>query len=333
MVRYSSVPSWNGDPLLVFDVDFNVVFIMDDMDKNVTLSVEIAGVPFKNPLVAASGTFGFGGEYDELYDVGCLGGISSKGLTLHPKDGNEGIRVWETASGMMNSVGLQNPGIDEFIDTGIAQMRQFGNVLIANMGGHSMEDYVAGAAKLSNADIDMLELNISCPNVKSGGMAFGIKAEVAREVVKAVRDVCHKPLIVKLSPNAENIVDMAMACEDAGADALSLVNTFQAMAIDIHKRKPVFNNVYAGLSGAAIKPIALRMVHAVCQKVRVPVFGMGGVYTAEDVLEFVMAGATAVQIGTVNFNNPLAGRDILDALVRLCQQEGISNISEVRGVC
>lgn len=303
------------------------------MDKNVTLSVEIAGVPFKNPLVAASGTFGFGGEYDELYDVGCLGGISSKGLTLHPKDGNEGIRVWETASGMMNSVGLQNPGIDEFIDTGIAQMRQFGNVLIANMGGHSMEDYVAGAAKLSNADIDMLELNISCPNVKSGGMAFGIKAEVAREVVKAVRDVCHKPLIVKLSPNAENIVDMAMACEDAGADALSLVNTFQAMAIDIHKRKPVFNNVYAGLSGAAIKPIALRMVHAVCQKVRVPVFGMGGVYTAEDVLEFVMAGATAVQIGTVNFNNPLAGRDILDALVRLCQQEGISNISEVRGVC
>ncbi len=306
---------------------------MDDMDKNVTLSVEIAGVPFKNPLVAASGTFGFGGEYDELYDVGCLGGISSKGLTLHPKDGNEGIRVWETASGMMNSVGLQNPGIDEFIDTGIAQMRQFGNVLIANMGGHSMEDYVAGAAKLSNADIDMLELNISCPNVKSGGMAFGIKAEVAREVVKAVRDVCHKPLIVKLSPNAENIVDMAMACEDAGADALSLVNTFQAMAIDIHKRKPVFNNVYAGLSGAAIKPIALRMVHAVCQKVRVPVFGMGGVYTAEDVLEFVMAGATAVQIGTVNFNNPLAGRDILDALVRLCQQEGISNISEVRGVC
>ncbi len=306
---------------------------MDDMDKNVTLSVEIAGVPFKNPLVAASGTFGFGGEYDELYDVGCLGGISSKGLTLHPKDGNEGIRVWETASGMMNSVGLQNPGIDEFIDTGIAQMRQFGNVLIANMGGHSMEDYVAGAAKLSNADIDMLELNISCPNVKSGGMAFGIKAEVAREVVKAVRDVCHKPLIVKLSPNAENIVDMAVACEDAGADALSLVNTFQAMAIDIHKRKPVFNNVYAGLSGAAIKPIALRMVHAVCQKVRVPVFGMGGVYTAEDVLEFVMAGATAVQIGTVNFNNPLAGRDILDALVRLCQQEGISNISEVRGVC
>lgn len=303
------------------------------MSDTVKLSVEIAGVPFKNPIIAASGTFGFGEEYHELYDVGCLGGISSKGLTLHPKDGNEGIRVWETASGMMNSVGLQNPGVEAFIDHGISQMRRFGNVLIANMGGHSMEDYITGATMLSNADIDMLELNISCPNVKSGGMAFGIKAEVAREVVTAVRKVCHKPLIVKLSPNAENIVDMAIACEEAGADALSLVNTFQAMAIDIHKRKPVFNNVYAGLSGAAIKPIALRMVHSVCKKVHVPVIGIGGIYTAEDILEFVMAGAAAVQIGTVNFNNPMAGRDILNNLSQLCQKEGIADINEIRGIC
>lgn len=303
------------------------------MSDTVKLSVEIAGVPFKNPIIAASGTFGFGEEYHELYDVGCLGGISSKGLTLHPKDGNEGIRVWETASGMMNSVGLQNPGVEAFIDHGIAQMRRFGNVLIANMGGHSMEDYITGATMLSNADIDMLELNISCPNVKSGGMAFGIKADVAREVVTAVRKVCHKPLIVKLSPNAENIVDMAIACEEAGADALSLVNTFQAMAIDIHKRKPVFNNVYAGLSGAAIKPIALRMVHSVCKKVHVPVIGIGGIYTAEDILEFVMAGAAAVQIGTVNFNNPMAGRDILNNLSQLCQKEGIADINEIRGIC
>ncbi len=303
------------------------------MSDTVKLSVEIAGVPFKNPIIAASGTFGFGEEYHELYDVGCLGGISSKGLTLHPKDGNEGIRVWETASGMMNSVGLQNPGVEAFIDHGIAQMRRFGNVLIANMGGHSMEDYITGATMLSDADIDMLELNISCPNVKSGGMAFGIKAEVAREVVTAVRKVCHKPLIVKLSPNAENIVDMAIACEEAGADALSLVNTFQAMAIDIHKRKPVFNNVYAGLSGAAIKPIALRMVHSVCKKVHVPVIGIGGIYTAEDILEFVMAGAAAVQIGTVNFNNPMAGREILNNLSQLCQKEGISDINEIRGIC
>lgn len=303
------------------------------MNNKVNLAVKVAGVDFKNPLIAASGTFGFGEEYNELYDVGCLGGISSKGLTLHPKDGNEGIRVWETASGMMNSVGLQNPGVEAFIDHGIAQMRRFGNVLIANMGGHSMEDYITGATMLSAADIDMLELNISCPNVKSGGMAFGIKADVAREVVTAVRKVCHKPLVVKLSPNAENIVEMAMACEEAGADALSLVNTFQAMAIDIHKRKPVFNNVYAGLSGAAIKPIALRMVHSVCKQVHVPVIGIGGIYTAEDVVEFIMAGAQAVQIGTVNFNNPIVGAEILNDLARLCQKEGISDINEIRGIC
>ena len=303
------------------------------MKDTVKLSVEIAGVTFKNPIIAASGTFGFGEEYHELYDVGCLGGISSKGLTLHPKDGNEGVRVWETASGMMNSVGLQNPGVEAFIATGIAQMRRFGNVLIANMGGHSMEDYITGASMLSEADIDMLELNISCPDVKSGGMAFGIKADVAREVVTAVRKVCHKPLIVKLSPNAENIVEMALACEAAGADALSLVNTFQAMAIDIHKRTPVFNNVYAGLSGAAIKPIALRMVHSVCKQVNVPVIGIGGICTAEDMLEFVMAGAAAVQIGTINFNNPTAGLDILNNLSQLCQAEGIADINEIRGIC
>lgn len=303
------------------------------MKENINLSVEMLGKTFKNPLVAASGTFGFGEEYHELYDVGCLGGICSKGLTLHGKDGNEGVRVWETASGMMNSVGLQNPGVEAFIDHGIAQMRRFGNVLIANMGGHSMEDYITGATMLSESDIDMLELNISCPNVKSGGMAFGIKADVAREVVSEVRKVCHKPLIVKLSPNAENVVDMALSCEEAGADALSLVNTFQAMAIDIHKRKPVFNNVYAGLSGAAIKPIALRMVHAVCKQVHIPVMGIGGIYTATDVLEFIMAGAQVVQIGTVNFNNPLAGRDILDELTLLCQKEGIADINDVRGVC
>ena len=214
--------------------------------KEINLSVNIAGVPFKNPVIAASGTFGFGEEYNELYDVGCLGGICSKGLTLHPKDGNEGIRVWETASGMMNSVGLQNPGIECFIEHEIPVMRRFGNVLIANMGGHSIEDYVTGASMLSAAEIDMLELNISCPNVKSGGMAFGIKADIAYDVVRQVRAVCNKPLIVKLSPNAESILEMAKACEDAGADVLSLVNTFQAMAIDIHKRIPVFNNVYAG---------------------------------------------------------------------------------------
>lgn len=295
------------------------------------LSTTINGVHFKNPIIAASGTFGFGDEYNELYDVSCLGGISSKGLTWIPKDGNEGIRVYETASGMMNSVGLQNPGVRAFVGEGIAKMRRFDTVLIANMGGSCIEDYVAGAELLSRADIDMLELNISCPNVKSGGMAFGIKADVACEAVAAVRKSCSKPLIVKLSPNAENIVEMALACEEAGADSLSLVNTFQALAIDIHHRKPVFNNVYAGLSGPAIKPIALRMVHSVCKKVKVPVFGIGGIATAQDALEFIMAGASAVQVGTANFNDPLACKHIIDELQALCEKEGIQSWDEVRG--
>ena len=295
------------------------------------LSTTINGILFKNPVVAASGTFGFGEEYNELYDVSCLGGISSKGLTWVPKEGNEGVRVYETASGMMNSVGLQNPGVRAFVEDGVAKMRRFNTVLIANMGGSCIDDYVAGARMLSAADIDMLELNISCPNVKSGGMAFGLKAEVAREVVSAVRAVCTKPLIVKLSPNAENIVEMALACEAAGADSLSLVNTFQALAIDIHRRCAVFRNTYAGLSGAAIKPIALRMVHAVCKQVKVPVFGIGGISTAEDVLEFIMAGASAVQVGTANFSDPLAGQRIVRDLEVLCDREGITSWEQVRG--
>ncbi|MBO4489350.1 MAG: dihydroorotate dehydrogenase [Bacteroidales bacterium] len=296
------------------------------------LQTTVNGITFKNPIIAASGTFGFGEEYNQLFDVNCLGGISSKGLTLKPKDGNLGIRVYETPSGMMNSVGLQNPGIEAFIEHYIPVMRQWDTVLIANMGGHSMDDYVTGAEMLSRADIDMLELNISCPNVKSGGMAFGIKADVAAEVVTAVRKVCRKPLIVKLSPNAENIVEMAQACEAAGADSLSLVNTFQAMAIDIHRRKPIFNNVYAGLSGAAIRPIALRMVHSVAKAVQIPVIGLGGITSAEDVLAFMMAGASAVQIGTVNFTTPDAGKIIVEELNALCEREHIENIQDVVGV-
>jgi dihydroorotate dehydrogenase (NAD+) catalytic subunit len=296
------------------------------------LAVDIKGIHFKNPIIAASGTFGFGEEYNELYDVSVLGGICSKGLTLHPKEGNAGIRIYETPSGMMNSVGLQNPGIEAFRNEGIRNMRKFDTVLIANMGGHSMDDYIKGAELLSESDIDMLELNISCPNVKSGGMAFGIKASVAQAVVAEVRKVCRKPLIVKLSPNAENIVDMALACEAAGADALSLVNTFQAMAIDIHRRKPVFENVYAGLSGSAIRPIALRMVHSVCKQVHIPVIGIGGIATAEDILAFMMAGARAVQIGTVNFSRPLAGQELFRQLEILCLKEGIRDITEIIGV-
>lgn len=298
----------------------------------IDLTVSINGINFKNPIIAASGTFGFGREYHELYDVSCLGGICSKGLTLNPKEGNRGIRVYETPSGMMNSIGLQNPGVDYFIQYELPEMLKYHTVIIANVGGGSIEEYVESVEKLSQTEVDMIELNISCPNVKSGGMAFGIKADVARQVVAAVRQVCKKPLTVKLSPNAEDIVEMALACEAAGADSLSLVNTFQAMAVDVHRRKPVFDNIYAGLSGPAIKPIALRMVHAVCHQVGIPVIGIGGIATAEDVLSFIMAGAVAVQIGTVSFSNPLVGKEIIHDLELLCEREGILSLEAIRGI-
>ncbi|GHV06704.1 dihydroorotate dehydrogenase [Clostridia bacterium] len=284
----------------------------------------IAGVLFKNPVIAASGTFGFGLEYCNFYDVGLLGGICTKGLTLHPRQGNSGLRVFETASGMMNSVGLQNPGILHFLEHELPEMRRFDTVIIANLGGGTVEEYVEGAVLLDASLVDIIELNISCPNVKHGGMAFGIKAEAAFEVVRAVREKCRKPLMVKLSPNCEDIVAMARACVEAGADALSLVNTFKAMAVDIKTRRVVFDNVTAGLSGPAIKPIALRMVYEVCEAVDVPVVGMGGIMCAEDAAEFIMAGAAAIQVGTANFANPHAALDIVRGL-------GSYKINEIRG--
>jgi len=296
------------------------------------LSTIINNVKFKNPIIAASGTFGFGMEYNQLYNVGMLGGISSKGLTINKKEGNSGIRIYETASGIMNSVGLQNPGVEEFIKTELPRMKKLDTVVIANLGGGSLEDYIAGIELLNNTDIDILELNISCPNVKSGGMAFGIKSKVAYEMVKTVAQIVKKPMIVKLSPNAENIIEMAVACEEAGADSLSLVNTFKGLAIDIRNRKPVFDNLYAGLSGAAIKPIALRMVHEVCKNVKIPVIGMGGIYTVEDIIEFIIAGATAIQIGTVNFSNPMAGKELVEGLEKFCIEEKIANLEEIRGI-
>jgi dihydroorotate dehydrogenase (NAD+) catalytic subunit len=296
------------------------------------LKVNINGIDFKNPLIAASGTFGFGEEYADFYDVGILGGISSKGLTLNKRQGNDGIRVFETASGMMNSVGLQNPGVDAFIDEVLPRMRKIHTNIIANLGGSTIEDYEIGASKLDKTDIDMIELNISCPNVKSGGMAFGIKCEVAEEVVSKVRKVTTKPLMVKLSPNAENIVDMALSCAKAGADSLSLINTVKAMAIDIKKRKPVFDNTFAGLSGPAVKPIALRMVYEVSKAVDIPVIGLGGIMNANDVIEFLMAGAKAVQLGTVNFVNPMAAVDIIRDLKSFLEEQGIKDINEIVGI-
>ncbi|MGP1556002.1 dihydroorotate dehydrogenase [Peptostreptococcus stomatis] len=296
------------------------------------LRVNLCGFELKNPIIMASGTFGFGKEYGEIYDISLLGGISSKGLTLIAKPGNEGMRVHETPSGMMNSVGLENPGVQGFIDRELDDFSKLDTCRIVNLGGGCEDDYVEGARLLDDKDFDIVELNISCPNVKHGGMAFGIKSEVAREVVRSVRKATKKPLIVKLSPNAEDIVEMAKVCQEEGADGISLVNTFKAMAIDIHKRRPVFNNVTAGLSGPAIKPIALRMVYEVCQAVTIPVVGMGGIMTAEDVIEFIMAGATCIQIGTANFTNPRIGQDIIADLNRFMDENGIKSLDEIRGI-
>ncbi|MGJ0909300.1 dihydroorotate dehydrogenase [Clostridium botulinum] len=296
------------------------------------LQVNLCGKIFKNPIIAASGTFGFGEEYGEFYDVSKLGGVSSKGLTLNPKEGNNGIRIYETSSGIINSVGLQNPGIDKFIKEELPKMKKIDTVTIANVGGGCIEDYIEVIEKLNKTDVDMIELNISCPNVKHGGMAFGIKSEIAYEVVKKVKEICQKPLIVKLSPNAEDIVDMAIKCEKAGANSISLVNTFKAMAIDIKRKTSVFENVTAGLSGPCIKPIALRMVYEVCKQVKIPVIGIGGICNYKDVIEFIMAGATAVQIGTANFMHPYSALDIIEDLENYMKEEGIQTLEEIRGI-
>ncbi len=296
------------------------------------LTTEFAGVTFKNPVVMASGTFGFGREYNELFPIEKLGGISSKGLTLHARGGNEGIRIWETPSGIMNSVGLENPGVEGFIQKDLDWVNSLDLVNLVNVGGHSMEDYIEAVERLNREQLDILELNISCPNVKQGGMNFGVKTDMAQEVVRTIRKVCKHKMVVKLSPNAENIVDLAKACEAEGADGVSLVNTFLGLAIDIKKRQPVFNNGYAGLSGPAIKPIALRMVNQVCKAVDIPVMGMGGISTWQDAVEFIMAGATVVQIGTATFMKPDKALDVIAGMERYCEENGLRNISEVRGI-
>lgn len=296
------------------------------------LRVKIADIEFKNPLIAASGTYGFGKEYEEYYDISKIGGVSTKGLTLKPKDGNEGIRLFETPSGLMNSIGLENPGIQAFIDNELDFLLSKDLITLVNIGGNNIEDYLEAVRLISKTEAQMIELNISCPNVKSGGMAFGIKTCVAKDVVKKVRDVTDKPLIVKLSPNANDIVEMAKACEEVGADALSLVNTFNAMAIDIDRRKTVFNNKTAGLSGPAIKPIALRMTYEVAKAVNIPVIGMGGIQNYRDVIEFIMAGASAVQVGTMNFTEPMIMANIAEDLEKYMNDNKIESFEEIRGI-
>lgn len=296
------------------------------------LETEFAGVMFKNPVALASGTCGFGRELNEYFDIQKLGGLCSKGLTLNPRGGNDGIRIWETPSGIINSVGLENPGVKNFVAHDLERMQALDLVNIVNLGGHSMDDYLQAVDYLNNYQIDLLELNISCPNVKAGGMNFGVKTEMAREVVREIRKLCKHKLVVKLSPNAEDIVELAKACEAEGAEGVSLTNTFLSMAIDINKRKPIFNNVYAGYSGPAIKPIALRMVHQVAHAVNIPVMGIGGITTWQDAIEFIMAGATTIQVGTASFMNPAIAVDIIDGMEAYLEKQNIANISEIRGI-
>lgn len=296
------------------------------------LETNAMGFKFKNPILVASGTFGFGEEFSQIYDLSILGGICSKGLTLNPRGGNKGTRLWETPMGLMNSIGLENPGVDKFIELELPRMKSYDTLIFANLGGHCEEDYFEGIYKLNDTNVDAIELNISCPNVKSGGMAFGVKSSVAYDIVSKVRRICKKPLMVKLSPNAENIPDMALACEAAGADGISLINTVQAMAIDIKQKKAVFDNIYAGLSGPCIKPIALRMVHEVAKSVKIPVCGLGGIMNASDLIEFIMAGATLVQIGTGNFIKPDIVPNILKELEEFLYIENIKSLDEIRGI-
>ncbi|MBG0764254.1 MAG: dihydroorotate dehydrogenase [Tissierellales bacterium] len=298
----------------------------------VNLKVDFLGKEFKNPVLSASGTFGFGEEYEDIFDISRLGGICSKGLTLNKKEGNEGIRIWETPMGMMNSIGLQNPGVESFISREINIMKKFNTNIIANLGGNTEEEYLKGIELLNTSEIDIIELNISCPNVKEGGMAFGIKSKTAYDIVKKCKKASKKPLMIKLSPNAENIGEMAKACEEAGGDALSLVNTFSGMAVDIDKRSPVFNNIYAGVSGPAIKPIALKMVHEAAQNVDIPICGVGGISSGRDALEFIMAGASLIQVGTANFMKPDICIDIINEIEVFLIKENIKDIKEIIGI-
>ena len=295
-------------------------------------SVTICGVPFKNPIITASGTFGFGKEYAEFYDLGALGGICTKGVTKEPREGNPSPRIAETPMGILNSVGLQNPGVEGFIAEDIPFLSKLSTVVIANVAGRTIEDYCYTAEKVDAQDaVRMIELNISCPNVKAGGMAFGVLPESVERITKEVRKCVKKPLIVKLSPNVANIADNAKAAESGGADCLSLINTVGGMAIDWKKRRPVLANICGGLRGPAIKPIALKMVYEVHKAVALPIIGMGGILAADDVMEFLVAGASAVQIGSANIFDPTAGIKLVNELTNLMKCCNISNVCDIIG--
>lgn len=295
------------------------------------LSVTVAGVVFKNPVIPASGTFGFGREYETFYPLSALGGISVKGTTLLPRDGNPPPRVAETPSGILNSVGLQNPGIDAFIEHELPNLLEKDTRIIVNVAGSMIDDYVETVRRLEPTKVDMIELNISCPNVKQGGAAFGVSCDSAAGITRQVRKATTKPLMVKLSPNVTDIVSIAKAVEAEGADALSLINTLLGMRIDIRTRRPILKNNVGGLSGPAVFPVAVRMVWQVANAVNIPVVGMGGVASWRDAVEMMMAGASAVQVGTAMFSNPMAPVEMIDGMNDFLDGQGIASVKEIIG--
>lgn len=297
----------------------------------IDMEVEIAGIKMKNPVTTASGTFGHGVEYAKYVDLNRLGAITVKAITLKPREGNPPPRIAETPSGILNSVGLQNPGVDTFIREDLPELIKYRVPIIVNVAGNTIEEYCQVVEKLNDLPIAAFELNISCPNVKHGGMAFGSDPHIIEKVTKKVKNRSKKPLIVKLSPNVTSIVDSAIAACDGGADALSLINTLLGMAIDAESRKPILKNITGGLSGPAIKPIALRMVYEVHKAVNIPIIGMGGIMTGIDAIEFMLAGATAVAVGTANLVNPTAVIDVIDGIYDYMQRHDIKSIKDIVG--
>ena len=298
----------------------------------VKTEIKLKGLTLKNPVMTASGTFGYGEEYTDFVDLSELGGIIVKGTTLHHREGNPYPRMAETPMGMLNCVGLQNKGVDYFIETIYPRIRHFDTNVLVNVSGSNIDDYVTAAAKIDALeDIPAIELNVSCPNVKQGGMAFGVTCSGIEQVVKAVREVYHKHLMVKLSPNVTNIADIALAAEAAGADSVSLINTLLGMAINAETRKPVLSMVTGGLSGACVKPVALRMVWQVSKAVKIPVIGLGGISSATDAIEFLLAGASAIQIGTANFIDPAISAKVAKGIVEYCERQGVSDVNELLG--
>lgn len=298
----------------------------------VNISTKIGGLTLKNPILTASGTFGYGTEYKDLVDLNSLGGIIVKGTTLNPREGNDYPRMAETPSGMLNAVGLQNKGVDYFINNIYPTISNYDTEIIVNVSGASVTDYVAVAERISELDkINAIEVNISCPNVKQGGMAFGTTIEGASEITTAIRRVYHKTLIVKLSPNVTDIVSIAKAVEDSGADSVSLINTLLGMAIDVERQKPVLSTITGGLSGPAVRPVAVRMVWQVAKAVKIPVIGLGGIASGRDAIEFILAGASAVQVGTANFIYPNITLEIINYIKEYCTRHNVKDITELIG--